>query len=325
MRQLAARKGLQVAFAPGGPDRLEWAQLARAPSVEHFCSHYRLDVCAPTDDRPFFFNMRRLGDIGKAQPPGYIYAIDPLRVLVATFAILLVLCVLAFALPLLAVRRAGRPRVGSLLFFAAIGLGFLILEVVLIQRFVLFLGFPTYALSIVIAALLVFTGLGALLTSRMEPQPRRPLMLALGAVALLIVAAAVGLQPLLRAVIDLPFAARVAVTVAVLAPLGTGMGMAMPIGLRRLEALHPLGVPWAWAINGITSVLGSVLGVAIAITLGFEAATLVAAACYLAALAHAARGRWPALTETGPGGRRPDPARAPSRTPEPTAPGRSAG
>jgi hypothetical protein len=293
IRELAARDGAEVAYAPGGPYRREWAQLAQAPSVHQFCSNYRLDVCPPTDDKPFFFNMKRVGDVGRAPPPGYFYAVDPLRVLAVTLGILLVLCAAGFLLPLAAVPRAGRPGIGPLAFFAAIGLGFLMLEIVLIQRFVLFLGFPTYALSVVIAALLAFTGVGALVSTRLPSPPRRSLIAALGAVSVLIVALAFGLQPLLRALIDLPFAGRVAVTVALLAPLGVGMGIAMPVGLQRLQGLHPGGVPWAWAINGITSVLASVLGVAIAITAGFTVATLVAGACYLAALAHAAWGRWP--------------------------------
>jgi hypothetical protein len=116
--------------------------------------------------------------------------------------------------------------------------------------------------------------------------------------------ASFALQPLLRGLIDLPFAARVVVAVLLLAPAGLAMGMAMPIGLRRLVDLHPRGVPWAWAVNGLTSVLASALAVAIAITAGFTVATLAACACYLAALAHAARGRWrdgglPAQSEPG--------------------------
>src|SRR3954449_5901508 len=156
-----------------------------------------MDVCAPTDDKPFFFNMRRLQDVAKAPPPGYLYSVDPFRVLLLTLAILAVPCPLGLVLPLFAVRGAGRPSAGALSFFAFIGLGFLLLEVVLIQRFVLFLGFPTYALSVVLFALLVFTGLGAFLSSR--DDPRRTLILALAAVTLMTCAAAFGLQPLLRA------------------------------------------------------------------------------------------------------------------------------
>jgi hypothetical protein len=220
---------------------------------------------------------------------------DPTLILAVTLAILIVLSAAAFALPLALVRREGRPTSGALAYFAAIGLGFLVLEVVLIQRFVLFLGFPTYALSVVLFALLVFTGLGSLLSVRAaQAGPRRALVTALSAGAVMIALVAFGLQPLLRALIDLPFGVRIALTVAMLAPLGIVLGVAMPLGLRRLQALHPTGVAWAWGINGIASVLASVLAVTVAIMFGFTAATLLALACYLGALAHALWGRWPA-------------------------------
>jgi hypothetical protein len=322
LRALAKRDGVEIAMAPGGPYRLEWAALHQAPSPAAFCASYRMDVCAPTDDKPFFFNMRRLQDVGKAPPPGYLYSVDPFRVLLLTLGILAVLCGVGFVLPLVAARRAGRPGTAALSFFAFIGLGFLLLEIVLIQRFVLFLGFPTYALSVVLFALLVFTGLGALLSSR--GAPRRMLTAALAAVAVMTAAAAFGLQPLLRALIDLPFALRVAVSVALLAPAGIAMGMAMPIGLRRLQALAPTGVPWAWAVNGLTSVLASALAVAIAITAGFTIATLASCACYVAAFVHAARGRWPASSASGSAPAA-DPAAAAAPALEPLAPGHSPG
>jgi hypothetical protein len=268
--------------------------------------------------------MRRLADVTHAPPPGYLYSVDPFRVLVLTLAILAVLCAIGFALPLAVVQRGGggaRPGARALSFFAFIGLGFLLLEVMLIQRFVLFLGFPTYALSVVLFALLVFTGLGALLAERLGDRPRQALSGALASVAVLSAAAAFGLQPLLRALIDLPFPARVAVAVALLAPLGVGLGMAMPIGLKRLVVLHPRGVPWAWAVNGLTSVLASALAVAVAITAGFTVATLAACGCYLLALLHAARGRWGDATAPGPPPA--DPAGAAPRELEPSAQGRT--
>ena len=92
-----------------------------------------------------------------------------------------------------------------------------------------------------------------------------------------------------------------ATTIALLAPAGLLLGMAMPIGLRRLSALHPGTVAWAWGINGITSVLASVLAIAVAITWGFAWATVLAAGCYALALAHAVLGRWPqATTDVSP-------------------------
>jgi hypothetical protein len=280
LEALAGERGEGVAFAPGGPYRLEWAELARAPSPQRFCENYRLDVCPPTDDRPFFFNMKRAADVFDAPPPGYFFAVDPLLVLAVALAVLAALCALAFGLPLALVSE--RPPLTSMTFFAAIGVGFLLFEIALIQRFTLFLGFPTYALSVVLFSLLVFTGLGSLASGRARLVP------ALVAACALIALAAFLLQPLLAALIELPFPARVALTIALIAPPALLLGTAMPIGLARLETS---AIPWAWAINGVSSVLASVLAVAIAINWGFRAVTLLALASYLAALAVARR--WP--------------------------------
>jgi hypothetical protein len=291
IRRLARERGGGVAFAPGGPYQLEWRRLAASRSVDDFCHGYQVDVCAPTDDKPFFLNVTRLSDIG-GTTLDYLVSPNPYVVLLIVLGILAVLSVLAFVLPLALVRDAGRPEWSSLLFFAAIGLGFLILEVVLIQRFVLFLGFPTYALSVVLFSLLLFTGAGSFLAGQRR-DPKRALTIALALAAVLIAAASVGLQPLLRSLIDLPFAARVVVAVALLAPFGLTLGMAMPIGLQRLSALYPRGVPWAWGVNGVTSVMAAVLALAVAITWGFTATTALSLVCYLGALAHVILGRWP--------------------------------
>ena len=309
VRRLARERSEGVAFAPGGPYAPGWGELAAASDHRDFCEHAAFDYCAPTDDRPFFFNLQRVGHFGETAAPGGFRVPDPTLILAVTLAILVVLSAAAFALPLALVRGEGRPSIGSLSYFGAIGLGFLVLEVVLIQRFVLFLGFPTYALSVVLFALLIFTGIGSLLSQRAgETAPRRALVTALSAGALMIALAAFGLQPLLRGLIELPFGARIACTVVLLAPLGIVLGMAMPLGLRRLQALYPAGVAWAWGINGIASVLASVLAVTVAIMFGFTVATLLALACYLGALAHALWGRWPAAE----GDRPPSPSREPA-------------
>ncbi len=237
--KLAKTRTTGIAFAPSGPYRGPWAQLAAAKSPIEFCENYHLDVCPNTDDEPFFFNMKRLGDLGGQSASGSIGVPDPLLVLLITLGILGGLAALAFVVPLALVGREGRPTVGALSYFAAIGLGFLVLEVALIQRFVLFLGFPTYSLSVVLFALLIFTGVGSWITSRSRMDPRRLLIGALSVAIVLIAASAYGLQPLLRSLIDTPFYLRVGLTVLMLAPLGVTLGMAMPIGLIRLQALVP--------------------------------------------------------------------------------------
>jgi hypothetical protein len=292
-RTLARERGADVVFGPGGPARREWAGLARAESLDAFCTGYRLNVCPPTDDKPFFLNSVRLGDLGTARPGEATFiARTPFVVLLIALGILAVLCAVALLAPLALRRGQPRPPARALAFFAAIGLGFLLLEIVLIQRFVLFLGFPTYALSVVLFALLVFTGLGSYASARWS-APRRSLALALAAACALLLLVAFALGPLVHALIDAPFALRVAVTVLALAPVGLALGTAMPTGLRRLDALHPGAVPWAWGVNGACSVLAAVLGIAIALVAGFTVTTLVALGCYLLALADVLKGRWP--------------------------------
>ncbi|MFP3901521.1 MAG: hypothetical protein ACLFXM_11755 [Acidimicrobiia bacterium] len=290
IRELADERGDGIAFARGGPYHGAWADLAEAESWRAFCSDYPLDVCPPTDDKPFFFNMRRLSSILDSQA-GYHYGVDPYQLLLLTLVILVVLSVVGLVAPLRLSQAGERPALPSLLYFGAIGLGFLVLEIVLIQRFVLFLGFPTYAFSVVLFALLIFTGVGSAISARL-PQTRRTLTVALSAALALIVVSSLTLQPLLRSLIDLPFPGRVAASIALLAPVGIALGMPMPLGLSRFSALYPRSVAYAWGVNGIASVLASVLGIVVAINAGYRAASLVAGACYGLALLHAAVGRW---------------------------------
>ncbi len=290
IRALAKQRAAGVLYAPGGPYQGDWQRLAEAPDYRSFCRQHALNVCPPTDDQPFFFSMHRLSQMG-AREGGYFYAADPVSVLMLTLLILMILSAVALGLPMALLRGEGRPAAGSLSYFAAIGLGFLLLEMTLIQRLVLFLGYPTYALSVVLFSLLVFSGVGSALSARFA-NPRRALLVDLALISLLTAAIAFGLQPLLRSMISLPFAARVCVAILLLLPIGTALGVAMPIGLQRLAALAPSGVPLAWGVNGFMSVLASVLGVAAAIHFGFTATTLLACGCYVFAFAHAAAGRW---------------------------------
>lgn len=282
IRHLAKTRGDGVAFAPGGPYYGAWRQLAAATSWHTFCNDYPMNVCPPTDDKPFFFNMRRLNEVAASQD-GYHYGIDPYDLLLLTLGILVVLSVVGMILPLKLARPRSRPPTRDLAYFVSIGLGFMLVEVVFIQRFVLFLGFPTYALSVVLFALLLFTGVGAAFSAKVA-KSRRGMVVVLAAIVGLVMIAAFALQPLLRELIGLPFSARVGLTILLLMPFGLALGMPMPLGLTRFRSRCPDGVPFAWGVNGVASVLASVLGVVIAINFGFLVASLVAAVCYLAAL-----------------------------------------
>ncbi len=165
----------------------------------------------------------------------------------------------------------------------------------MVQKCVLFLGHPAYALTVVLFSVLVFSGLGSALSARI-PRERLPsiLLRVLPAVAALVVAYVLFLRPLFYDLVHLGAAWRVALTVSLLAPLGLLLGVPMPAGLRLLAAGAPGLVPWAWGVNGAASVLGSSAGVALAMLWGFDRTLLMGAGLYLVTLALVARGAIPA-------------------------------
>jgi hypothetical protein len=169
-------------------------------------------------------------------------------------------------------------RLGIFLYFAGLGLGFLFLEIALMQRFTVFLGNPTYALSVILFTLLAASGIGSALSRKMTS----------GAILWLIPVAVgvylLGLRVAIPALMGLPLAARIAFAMAALAPLGLLLGMAFPLGIRALSAVRPETVPWAFAINACFTVLGSAGAVVLALLFGFPATFLAAAGVYLVAL-----------------------------------------
>jgi hypothetical protein len=181
-------------------------------------------------------------------------------------------------------------------FFGALGLGFLMLEVVFIQKLTLFLGHPLYAVALVLAALLVFAGLGSGSSARLEQALRRRTRTLLGAelsaieVAILSLAALslsyLLLLPLvLRSAIHLPVLLKVTIALALLAPPAFLMGMPFPLGLERAARLRPVWVPWAWGINGSASVVSAALTPILAVHMGFRVVTALAIVLYLVAAA----------------------------------------
>jgi predicted membrane-bound spermidine synthase len=170
-------------------------------------------------------------------------------------------------------------------YFAGLGLGFILVEMVLLQRFTLFLGQPIYTLAVVLAGLLISTGAGSYSTSSLRHASKSSLVLiivgilgALGVMALLtpyVLTAALGLA--------LPW--RVLVSLLLIAPLGFLLGMPFPAGLRIVAEEAPELVPWAWGVNGFFTVIGSVTAVILGMAFGFRVVLGVAAACYLAGLA----------------------------------------
>jgi predicted membrane-bound spermidine synthase len=175
-------------------------------------------------------------------------------------------------------------------YFGLLGAGFMLVEVALLQRFVLLLGHPVYSLTVTLFSLLLGTGVGSFLSRRIaDENVRARLLAALFGVALLGLAAIVTLPPLIRAAIGATLAARVALAVALMFPAGLLMGVPLPAGVRLLARGRPELLPWAWAMNGALSVLGATLAVFIAMNWGFSVTLLAGAAVYAGAAGLAAR------------------------------------
>ncbi len=204
--------------------------------------------------------------------------------------------VLGLALVLLPLRaRVYRGKTGGTAgrfgaYFTALGLAFLFVEIAWIQRFVLFLGHPLYAVAVVLAAFLVFAGLGAGLSPRLAGALRgRPRLEAVDvAVAAILAMGAfylLALPTLLQALVGLAPPLKVGLALAVLAPVAFAMGMPFPLALARLARGAPALVPWAWGINGCASVVSAVLAALLAMQFGFAAVVASALALYVVAAA----------------------------------------
>jgi hypothetical protein len=187
--------------------------------------------------------------------------------------------------------RSGRGNM-SLLYFIAIGLGYILVEIAFIQRFVLFLGHPTYALTVVVFLMLLSSGMGSVMSRRwMAGTARVASAILFIVIALLVYVFA--LPPLLGALIGLPFFFKLVTSTLLLVPLGFAMGMPFPSGLRSLsghtetnqgDSSKRGAVEWAWAMNAASSVLGSVLAMVIAILFGLNVTLACGAVAYVIAM-----------------------------------------
>jgi spermidine synthase len=246
---------------------------------------YVHNVTPTTDNSPFFFEYHRLGAFG-------FPSLDKLRgngvstTLLIILAEAAVLSIFAILGPLAAYRRSGLGVPDAKAFtayFAAIGFAFMLVEIALIQKSVLFLGDPMHALTVILATILVGAGFGSFLHGRLAM--RTDLLVMRGGAALIgmIVVMAFALTPIFQALIAIPFAARVAVIVVLLLVPSVLMGLFMPAGLQALRNERSDFVPWAWGINGCTSVFGSVAAILIALVHGFSMVLWVGACCYAVA------------------------------------------
>jgi hypothetical protein len=286
----ASRLGFDVPFSPRAAVDGTFVRLATPDGLPEFLDRFPVNIAAPTDDSPFFFNMLRLRDVVRlslldsGKQTNNMKAVFTLAVLLVTVTVLTGLCIV---LPLWMTRHRVRlAGTGPLLtFFIAIGLGFMLIETSQMQRLIIALGHPIYGLSVVLFALLLSSGLGSFMTNGVSVEAaavegrRRLLVLAalLTAFGLLTPAIVRWSEPMTTPI-------RILAAVAVLFPAGLVMGMAFPLGMKLAATRARELTPWLWGLNGAASVLASVLSVCIALTWSISAAFWTGWVCYVGAL-----------------------------------------
>jgi len=292
VKSLAGEGLIRTLYLPGEASGSPFSELLNAVALEDFFEKYPYDVSPVDDNRPFFFYTEHPRALLASLTDGVASAgTDPpasaLWLLVRLIAIGVLATAILLLLPPLFL-GGGSPRkpgtMRHLWYFVFIGAGFLLVQVSLIQKFALFLGNPTYALTVIIFSMLVSSGVGSFFSRRVIGSSDRGLMGALATVALLIALMAVLIPPLTRTGSGWPMLVKVVLSISLIAPAGFVMGMAFPSGLARLSRLNPSAVRWAWALNIAASVLGSVVAVFLAVHIGLRETLLFGGVMYLGAL-----------------------------------------
>lgn len=292
-KALAADRHVPVQSSKPFDDFINAGSAGRsATSQAAFIDDYRFDISPVFDSSPFFFFTLKSQDVvdrllHRTDRAGIDWKNNLGVVVLGVVLVTSFVCILLFLiLPLMFYRPARRHAGIRLLFFIAIGLGYILVEVAFIQRFVLFLGHPTYALTVVIFLLMLSSGAGSLLSRRWLIDPLRvrvPLTVAI----VLLLAYVFAIPPVLSSLVGLPLAVKLLISAAALVPLGVAMGMPFPSGLRALaaSAAHDSNtIEWAWALNASATVLGSVLAMVIAVRFGLSTTLATGVAAYLLAL-----------------------------------------
>jgi len=269
-------------------------QYLRSNEIEKkkFIKTYRFNIAPVSDESPFFFQYYRWGEIlglHKKALGGILgYFITQTPQAFQTLAINLVqLTVLSFFLIIYPLKKnklswvGVKGKFGVILYFASLGIAFLFVEIVLIQRFIVYLGTPMYSLSTVLAGLLIFSGLGSCFTMTFKNNLKKKILILVICIAIVILLISFTLTPIIHLTLKRPILLKALITLLFTAPLGFLLGMPFPSGIKLIGEKHPQLIPWAWGINGYFSVISTMLSVLISSLYGFHIVFYLAAIFYL--------------------------------------------
>jgi len=260
-----------------------------------FMHDYKFKLQPATDDKPYFFDFfkwRVVPEILSLRGQGGIPLLGMgYLILVATLIQAIVASFILIILPMFVMRRDStmlnsRPaHLRSLVYFSALGLAFLFIEIAFIQKFILFLNHPLYAVSVVLATFLLFAGLGSAYSKRFAKSERASSAIigAVFGIVILGLVYAVFLETMFSNLLGAPTIMKILMSGILIAPLAFCMGIPFPMGLTRLSITAPNMIPWVWGVNGCASVISAVLATLLAIHFGFTAVVLIALCIYIIA------------------------------------------
>jgi hypothetical protein len=298
LRKTSDALGFHVLYAPGvdgspffaspdesidGTSTASYSTLITTSDRDAYLANAYSDLSPTTDDRPFYFHTTKIEHTLQTAFGRSMLFGNGLSALMTLMMISAGLVVAFVLVPLALTSRSLPP--GSLpwlAYFGALGAGFMLIEVSILQRFVLLLGHPVYSLTVTLFSLLLGTGAGAALSRKLdEGRLVRWAAAALLLIALTGVLAVRVLTPIITWAIPFDRSVRIAIAIATLTPIGMLLGIPMPTGIRMLRARAPQMIAWAWGINGALSVMGATVAIFIAMNWGFSAALYTASAVYL--------------------------------------------
>jgi hypothetical protein len=302
LRQFCSTRSFDVVYYPGidaaevnrfnvmaEPQLYRAAQALLGPERERFLADYKFNLEPATDDKPYFFRFftwRALPEILTLFGRGGVPLLDTgYLILAATLLQAVAASLVLILLPLWFLRRspapgaAGAQRWRVLVYFSALGLAFLFLEIAFIQKFILFLHHPLYAVAVVLTAFLLFAGAGSRYSQRLA-QANAGVTVAVAAIAAASLVYLFALDRLLAPLAGLADSLRILLSVVLIAPLAFFMGIPFPLGITRVGQRTPNLIPWAWGINGCASVISAVLATLLAMHFGFTVVVLTAVALY---------------------------------------------
>jgi hypothetical protein len=277
--QSFSQYGYKPILVPGQIMREPYSALLNGQiNLDQFYNMFKTKVYPVTDDNPYFLSFEK-------PLPGVVEVL-----LYASVGIVAIFLLVPFAW----MKRRREEEVGTkkseigiatmIPYFAALGMGFILIELALLQKLILLMGNPTMTFALLLFTLLISSGAGSLLSARIAKNNMKNLVFIIGGIAGLGILYFLFLPPIIYSTIAEPIEAKAAVSIAILAPIGFLMGMPLPTGMRLLKVHRPDYIPWMWAVNGAFSVLGAVLAIALGIMYGSSLAMILGILIYLVAL-----------------------------------------